>query len=371
MFKLVQIIALIFKGVVRICVQFTTNRIQFLLNKIQSYAIIYCIGLRNQKSFPIGFKMNPKRQRFLLLVFQFSLLILILKDCKPLENNNLCDPNSDTFKEVQISKILTKDNSPLCGKDYISNIIPYSVTGSITGLISSGLKLSLNGIVTLPVESGSKNFYFLNLLTSGSSYTVKVSSQPAGFLCTVTNGDGIVKNSDVNSVSVTCAPTCNPCNLFLTIAGYPPNPGSAKNFDTSCMADGNYPGTGNYKAMVVDGVTRNASNTANVGDGQIDWVFAPNRTYRQSEGIISTTNSAGLFVTALSVRFSVNSKYWTGLNTNWTTNTSNTCDLWRSATGSFTGVMGQGNSTLIADITAGWTPDPCNLSNQQLICVEQ
>ncbi|MGV3664552.1 MAG: DUF1554 domain-containing protein [Leptospira bouyouniensis] len=315
--------------------------------------------------------MNLKRQRFLNLFLIFCLLVVIVEDCKQIETNNLCDPNSDSFKEVQVLKIIAKDSSPICGKDYISTIIPYTISGSVTGLISSGLKLSLNEIILLSVENGSKNFFFMNVLTSGSSYSVRVANQPAGFLCSISNGDGIVKNSDVNSVSVSCAPTCNPCNLFLTNSGYPPNPGSAKNFDANCAADANYPGTGIFKAMVVDGVTRNASVSANAGDGQIDWVFAPNRTYRQSEGIIATTNSVGLFVTALSIRFSVNSKYWTGLNSNWTTNTTNTCDLWRSNTGSFTGVMGQGNSTLIADITSGWTPDPCNLSNQQLICVEQ
>ncbi|TGL12992.1 DUF1554 domain-containing protein [Leptospira meyeri] len=315
--------------------------------------------------------MSGKKQRILNLFSVFCFLNLILINCKEFEINNLCDPSSDTFKEVQISKIIAKDNSPFCGKDYISTIIPYSISGSITGFISSGLKLSLNGILLLSVENGSKSFSFMNVLTSGSSYSVKVTNQPAGFLCSVVNGDGIVNNFDVNSVSVNCAPTCNPCNLFLSNSGYSPNPGSAKNFDTFCMSDGNYPGTGNYKAFAVDGVTRNASTSANLGDGQIDWVFAPNRTYRQFEGIIGTTNSVGLFVSALSLRFSANSKYWTGLNGNWTTNTANTCDLWRSNTGSFTGGMGQGNSTLIADITAGWTPEACNLSNQQLICVEQ
>lgn len=315
--------------------------------------------------------MNPKRQRLLNLFKASFLYVLLLSNCEHLETNNLCDPSSDVFKEVQVSKILTKDSSPVCGKDYISTIIPYSVSGSVSGLNSSGLKLSLNEIVSLSVESGNTSFSFANIITSGSTYIVKVSNQPTGLFCNITNEEGIVKNSDINSVSVTCAPTCDPCNIYLSISGYPPNPGSAKSFDTLCSSDGNYPGTGIYKAMVVDGVTRRASISANVGDGQIDWVFAPNRTYRQSEGVIGTTNSAGLFTSTLLRRFSANSKYWTGLNSNWTTNTSNTCDLWRNNTGSFSGVMGQGNSTAIADITAGWSADLCNASNQQLICVEQ
>lgn len=315
--------------------------------------------------------MNPNNQRLIYLSSTFFLLNLLLAYCQPLEINNVCDSRSEVFKEVQVLKIIGKDSSPLCGKDYISTIIPYTVSGSVSGLNNSGLILSLNGMVSLPVEKGSNDFYFLNIITSGSFYSVKVKNQPSGLFCNITNGDGIVKNANINTVSVSCAQTCDPCFLFLTNSAYRPDPGSAKNFDTYCSSDGNYPGTGNYKAMVVDGVTRTASIGANVGDGQIDWVFAPNRTYRQTEGVIGMTNSAGLFVSTLSLRFSVNSKYWTGLNTNWTTNTGNTCDLWRSYSGSFTGVMGQGNSTAISDITAGWTPEVCNLSFQQLICVEQ
>ncbi|TGL65112.1 DUF1554 domain-containing protein [Leptospira jelokensis] len=311
------------------------------------------------------------RFRKLFTFTSHFLMILFFSNCEQLERNNVCDPNSESFKEIQISKFITKDSTPTCGKDYISTIIPYSISGSISGLTSTGLKLSLNGAITLSVDIGSSYFSFSNILNTESAYSVSVSNQPVGLICNASNSEGIVKKSDVNSISINCEPTCNPCFLFLTNSGYPPNPGSAKNFDSFCNTDGNYPGTGIYKAMVVDGVSRIASISPNVGDGQIDWIFAPNRTYSQTEGEIGTTNSTGLFTTTLLRRFSPNSKYWTGLNSNWTTNSGNTCDLWRDNSGSFSGIMGQGNSTSIADITAGWTPDPCNLSNQQLICVEQ
>ncbi|WP_246051821.1 DUF1554 domain-containing protein [Leptospira idonii] len=299
------------------------------------------------------------------------LVVLIFINCQPSQSNNVCDPNSDAFKESQFTKFILNDTSPLCGKDFISNIIAYSVSGTISGLVNSGLKLTLNEVFFLDIDQNSSNFSFKNLLTTGTNYSVKISSQPSGLFCTVTNGTGVIQNANINSVSITCVISCNPCKVFLTLSGYPPNPGSAVNFDPSCSTDGNYPGSGTYKAMVVDGVTRRASVTANIGDGQINWVFAPNKTYYQDEGTIGTTSSNGLFLSSLTTRFSANSKYWTGLNTNWTTNLTNTCNGWTSNSGSFNAVMGQGNSLSIADITAGWTPDPCNLSNQQLICVQQ
>ncbi|TGL88763.1 DUF1554 domain-containing protein [Leptospira congkakensis] len=317
--------------------------------------------------------MSPKKNLCHYLIFKILILTIFAFEfhCKIAESNNFCDPNSKAFRNTQISKILIKDKSPTCGNDYISTIIPYSISGSITGLASSGLKLSLNGNNSQTIEINSNRFSFTNILTTGSSYAVMITNQPIGLFCTITNGVGLVKDSDITSINITCAMSCNPCKIFLSNSGYPPNPGSAANFDAYCSTDSNYPGTGTYKAMVVDGVTRRASVSANVGDGQIDWIFAPNRTYYQTAGTIGTTSSGGLFISTLTNTFSVNSKYWTGLNSNWTTNASNTCNLWTSNLGTYNGVMGQGNSTAIADITAGWTPDPCNFSNQQLICVEQ
>ena len=40
--------------------------------------------------------------------------------------------------------------------------------------------------------------------------------------------------------------------------------------DALCMDDFDYPGTGVYKALIVDGVNRIASVSPNTGDGQVD-----------------------------------------------------------------------------------------------------
>lgn len=301
-----------------------------------------------------------------------SLILISLNYCNPNYSSNVCDPNSDSFSNLHILKILSKDISPVCSSaNYISKIVLFNVSGQVSGLTSPGLKLSLNNINFLEIDANAREFSFENVLQTESSFNVKIENHPSGFTCNVLGGSGTIINSNINSIEITCAISCNPCHLFLTNSGYSPNPGSAKNFDSSCASDSNYPGTGSYKAMVVDGVSRQASFTANAGDNQIDWVFAPNRTYNQIGGTIGTTNSVGLFITTLTNPFSTNSKYWTGLNADWTTNASNTCNLWSSNSGSFTGIMGQGNSTSIASITSGWPAEACNLSNQQLICVEQ
>lgn len=57
------------------------------------------------------------------------------------------------------------------------------------------------------------------------------------------------------------------------------------------------PGTGSYKAMLVDGINRVATTVgANSSSGQKDWVFEKNTSYYRPDGkLVFTTNDAGLF----------------------------------------------------------------------------
>jgi hypothetical protein len=78
----------------------------------------------------------------------------------------------------------------------------YSVGGTISGL-SGSVTLQNNGEDDLAVtENGS--FVFAASLLSGATYNVSVSAQPAGQLCTVSNGSGTIGTADVISVSVAC-----------------------------------------------------------------------------------------------------------------------------------------------------------------------
>ena len=79
----------------------------------------------------------------------------------------------------------------------------YTVGGTVTGLANSGLVLRNNGAdgLSIPVNGP---FTFASPLTSGSSYSVTVFSQPSGQTCTVSGGSGTIGNANVTSVAVSC-----------------------------------------------------------------------------------------------------------------------------------------------------------------------
>ena len=87
-----------------------------------------------------------------------------------------------------------------------SVILPstYTLGGTVSGLNTSGLVLVAEG-QTVPVNSGASSFTFGSVLTSGSTYAVTVQTQPAGQLCTVSNGSGTASTANVANVVVACS----------------------------------------------------------------------------------------------------------------------------------------------------------------------
>lgn len=78
----------------------------------------------------------------------------------------------------------------------------YSIGGTISGLdgtvvLQNGgadnLTRSTNGVFTFPAE-----------LDSGDTYAVTVLTQPAGQICSVSNGSGTVGSADITNIDVTC-----------------------------------------------------------------------------------------------------------------------------------------------------------------------
>jgi len=104
----------------------------------------------------------------------------------------------------------------------------YFVGGSVTGLVGSGLVLEINGGAELPIAANG-TFDFTALLTSGSSYTVAVKTQPSASNCVVTNASGVVGGSNVGNVTIECSAlpgfvyTIDPSNQ---IVGYGIRPGT-------------------------------------------------------------------------------------------------------------------------------------------------
>jgi len=84
----------------------------------------------------------------------------------------------------------------------------YSLGGTVSGLTASGLKLA-NGSDTLSVASGATTFTTPTQLASGTAYSVTVQTQPAGEMCTVSNGSGTIGTANVANVVVACSKTSN------------------------------------------------------------------------------------------------------------------------------------------------------------------
>jgi hypothetical protein len=82
----------------------------------------------------------------------------------------------------------------------------YTFGGTVSGLTGTGLVL-FNGSTgdKLPV-SANGSFTFGVTLSSGSSYSVTVLTQPTGQSCTVTNGSGTM-SANVTNIQVTCSTT--------------------------------------------------------------------------------------------------------------------------------------------------------------------
>jgi hypothetical protein len=78
----------------------------------------------------------------------------------------------------------------------------FSIGGTVSGLIGT-VVLQNNGDNDLAVTADG-SFVFATKLSPGLTYTVTVSSQPAGQTCTVSNASGTVLDANIISVTVTC-----------------------------------------------------------------------------------------------------------------------------------------------------------------------
>ncbi len=164
---------------------------------------------------------------------------------------------------------------------------------------------------------------------------------------------------------------CSDCT-FVTASTYNGNLGGIAGANAKCMADGNYLGSDTYKALIVDGTNRIASVTANLGDGQVDWVLKSNTNYFRSDGttLIMITNANGIFVfgTLTNSFDTPATAYWTGLNNNWRTDGVSICSSWIDGTVGSNGSTGNGASSNSAAIHSGSVS--CDNINR-LLCVEQ
>lgn len=82
----------------------------------------------------------------------------------------------------------------------------FTIGGSVSGLVGSGLVLQNNGGGDLPIAADG-GFTFAARLPTGTAYTVAVLSQPTApsQTCAVARGSGTIAGANVADVAVTCA----------------------------------------------------------------------------------------------------------------------------------------------------------------------
>ncbi|MCB1158746.1 MAG: DUF1554 domain-containing protein [Leptospiraceae bacterium] len=186
------------------------------------------------------------------------------------------------------------------------------------------------------------------------------SSDPINLFNGVDPADGKVRNNDDDKI------------IFISNASYNGNLGGVSGADAKCNSDSakpsNIPNT--YKALLVDGVSRQASLSPNTGDSKINWVLLSNTNYFRADGTtkIGTTTAAGLFNFDMDASFGTAlAADWTGLNSDWTSHTQH-CTNWSSDANTENGSSGSvlfNTEWSIRLLSSG-----CDTS-KRLICVQQ
>ncbi|MGB7848268.1 MAG: kelch repeat-containing protein [Candidatus Acidiferrum sp.] len=153
-----------------------------------------------------------------------------------------------TGTDVYAVTVLTQPTSPtqICAVDpktgsgiatanvtnvAVSCVLSYTIGGTVTGLVGSGLILQNTGGEQLPISAanGNQAFTFKNLVPTGFAYTITIFAQPTGPVqtCKFTTGtDTGTATANVTSVVVTCpAVTYSVGGTIVGLQGVLPNNG--------------------------------------------------------------------------------------------------------------------------------------------------
>jgi len=105
---------------------------------------------------------------------------------------------------------VSSDNGTLVGANITDISVScvtdsFTIGGTVSGLIGTGLILQNNGTDDLTVNSNG-NFTFLTTIIDGNDYDVSVQTQPepSGEVCKVIDGSGAVSGKNAGDVSVIC-----------------------------------------------------------------------------------------------------------------------------------------------------------------------
>jgi hypothetical protein len=81
----------------------------------------------------------------------------------------------------------------------------FTIGGTVSGLAGSAAVVLEDNGGNATTVSGNHAFTFSTAIASGDTYSVTVSTQPAGYNCVVSHGSGTVASADVTNVVVACS----------------------------------------------------------------------------------------------------------------------------------------------------------------------
>jgi sugar lactone lactonase YvrE len=141
--------------------------------------------------------------------------------------------------------------------------LTYTVGGSVTGLVGSGLVLQDNLGDNLPI-SGNGPFTFATAIATGNPYSVTVLSSPIAQNCAVSEGSGTVATANITNVLVSCT-TIPSYGLSVTEIGSGSGTVTSSPGAISCI-DANGSVTGTCSDSYLNGtpvtLTANATGTS-------------------------------------------------------------------------------------------------------------
>jgi len=82
----------------------------------------------------------------------------------------------------------------------------YTVSGTVSGLGSDGLSISLNAKDTILIANGATTFTFPTALTQGSRYLIDFNTQPKDHTCKLTFNSGMIGSAAISDVQILCSP---------------------------------------------------------------------------------------------------------------------------------------------------------------------
>jgi hypothetical protein len=86
----------------------------------------------------------------------------------------------------------------------VTRTTTYTVGGTIAGLNGAGLRIEGGASNVATPAPGATTFTLPTEFENGGAYDVGIAAQPAGQTCLITRSQGVVADTDVSSISVTC-----------------------------------------------------------------------------------------------------------------------------------------------------------------------